>query len=205
MTEASVPRERALQSILLAAVVQGWSLYGLSWSVDHQAALAQSSGLLIALYAFATVTPLSFQFLVEHTRQRITWYLTIAVGLCFAGLGWHFGHNVANQPGTAFFRHDDVHEHIITAIVLWLLVMPLLQTRLITGRWLPDYKIGFAQLWRNLLTAAEAALFTALFWGLLYLCDALFRMLGVSFFGQLYREDIFAIPSRGSPSVSRCS
>src|ERR1044071_6453361 len=41
---------------------------------------------------------------------------------------------------------------------------------------------------------AEAALFTAIFWGLLELCDALFQMLGVTFFRELYRKEVFSIP-----------
>src|SRR5689334_4575740 len=114
MSEAgadALARRRTFQLILIAAVIQGWGLYGLSWSADHNGWLAKNSGLLIALYAFFTVAPLTFQFLIEHGPRRLAAYLALGVGLCFAGLGWHFGHDVSNQPGVGFFAHESLFGH----------------------------------------------------------------------------------------------
>jgi hypothetical protein len=148
----------------------------------------------MALYALVTVLPLTVQFLADHLSRRLCWILAASMGVAFAAFGLHFGHNVSNEPFKGFFEHSHSAEQIVAAIVLWLLVLPFLQSRLITERWWPQYSVFFAQAWRNLLTLAEAALFTGLFWALLFLCDALFRMLGVRFFGELYKEEIFSIP-----------
>ena len=187
-------RRSSLPLILIAAVVQGWGLYGLSWTVDHRTWPAYSSGLLMALYALVTVLPLTLQFLADHRSQRLMWLLSAAVGLCYAGFGWHFGHNVSTEPYTGFFGHRDSTEQVMAGLVLWLMVLPFLQTRLITGKWWPQYTVFFAQAWRNKLTLAEAALFTGIFWGLLFLCNALFRMLGMHFISELYEKEVFAIP-----------
>ncbi|MEJ1966572.1 MAG: hypothetical protein WDO56_35555 [Gammaproteobacteria bacterium] len=187
-------RRSPLPLILIAAVIQSWGLYGLGWASDHHIWLASRSGLFMALYALVTVLPLTLQFLADQRSQRLTWALAAAVGFCFAGFGWHFGHNVSNEPALGFIAHRASSEQILVGLVLWLLTLPFIQARLVTGRWWPEYPVFFAHAWRNLLTLAEAALFTGILWGLLYLCDALFEMLGISFFRELYREEIFYIP-----------
>jgi hypothetical protein len=76
----------------------------------------------------------------------------------------------------------------------WLMALPFAQNRLATGRWSIQYPALFANAWRNKLTLAEAALFTALFWLLLFLWQMLFHMLGIDYFRELFREPIFVYP-----------
>src|SRR5262249_29205861 len=76
----------------------------------------------------------------------------------------------------------------------WLLVLPFVQARLIEGHWRCRYELLFSTAWNNKLTLAEAAAFTGLFWLLLGLCAQLFRMLGVHFFAELFREPLFVYP-----------
>jgi hypothetical protein len=52
----------------------------------------------------------------------------------------------------------------------------------------------FANAWRNKLVLAEAVLFTALFWLLLFLWQMLFHMLGIDYFRELFEEPIFIYP-----------
>src|SRR5689334_8527236 len=121
MDESPAPRRSSLHIVLIAAIVQGWAFYGLSWSVDHNAWPSGNSGLLMALYALVTVAPLTLQILVEHSAQRLTWILAAATGLVFAVFGWHFGYNISNQPGKGFFDHDSAWPQLIAGLVLWFL------------------------------------------------------------------------------------
>ncbi len=52
----------------------------------------------------------------------------------------------------------------------------------------------FTDAWRNKLVLAEAALFTGLFWLLLFLWQTLFHMLGIDYFRELFAEPIFVYP-----------
>jgi hypothetical protein len=61
------------------------------------------------------------------------------------------------------------------------------QSRLTTGHWKIQYHALFANAWRNKLMLAEAALFTGLFWLLLFLRPMLFHTLGIDYFRELVR------------------
>jgi hypothetical protein len=187
-------RRRVLHIILLCAVVQGWGLYGLSAAAEQDAWPSTTPGLMMALYALITVMPLTIQFLAEHYLRRLTWVLAGAIGLVFAGFGWHFGQMVANEPGKGFFEAKDSAEHVIVGLILWLLAMPFVQSRLVTNNWWPNYPTYFSHAWRNLLTVAEAALFTGLLWMLLFLWSTLFHAIGIDFFRELFKADVFVIP-----------
>jgi hypothetical protein len=78
--------------------------------------------------------------------------------------------------------------------VLWLLVLPFAQSRLTTGHWASDYRALFTHAWHNKLMLAEAALFTGLFWLLLFLWQMLFHLLKIDFFRELFEEPIFIYP-----------
>jgi hypothetical protein len=52
----------------------------------------------------------------------------------------------------------------------------------------------FTYAWRNKLVLGEAALFTGLFWLLLFLWQMLFHMLGINYFRELFEEPIFVYP-----------
>jgi hypothetical protein len=185
---------KTLHVILIAAVLQGWGLYGLGWAADHRVWPSTSPGLSAALYALVTVLPLTLQFLAEHASRRLAWLMAAGTGLVFAGFGWHFGHSVSAEPSKVFFNMNAAFEHTLAGLVLWLMLLPFLQTRLVTGKWWPQYPAFFAQAWRNKLTLAEAALFTILLWALFWLWGTLFGALGIALFKELFAKDLFAVP-----------
>src|SRR5262245_55280425 len=69
--ERSPEDERTLPIILIAAVVQGWSLYGLHMSIEGKGWLASHPEWLLPLYALATLVPLTVQMLAGSVRQPI--------------------------------------------------------------------------------------------------------------------------------------
>src|SRR6202790_5897012 len=64
-TRSSAARA-ALPVILMAAVVQGWVLYGLHHAVKEHHWQATDQAWLIALYALAVFIPVTLQLLAEH-------------------------------------------------------------------------------------------------------------------------------------------
>jgi Domain of unknown function (DUF4153) len=183
-----------LPVILIAAVVQGWALYGLHHAIVQHAWPATEPSWLLALYAIAVFLPVSVELLAEHARGSALWRLLAVLALAWFGFGWHHGAAVTDNPGDRFAGYDECFPLAFELTVLWLLVLPFLQMRLGSGSWRVDYRALFTDAWRNKITLAEAALFTGLLWLILFLWQSLFHMLGIGFFRELFSEPSFIYP-----------
>jgi hypothetical protein len=186
--------QRGLPIILTSAVLQGWSLYGLHHAIQFDHWPANSPPALLALYALAIFVPLTIQFLAQYAHERSTWILTAAVGIAFFYFGWHTGAAVMDADSERFVSSGRWFPLAFVLAVLWLMLLPFLQARVIEGHWRTRYELLFSSAWNNKLVLAEAALFTVLFWLLLVLWAQLFEMLGIGFFEELFEEPIFIYP-----------
>jgi hypothetical protein len=189
----SSPEKTALPLILLAAVIQGWALYGLHHAVkfDHWPATDQAA--LIPLYALAIFIPVTVELLAAYARFAVLWRFVGFLSAAFYYFGWHFGAHISGgMPG--FTGVAGYFPEALLYGIIWLLALPFVQTRLTTGRWAGDYRALFTHAWHNKLMLAEAALFTALFWLLLFLWQMLFHLLKIDYFRELFEEPIFIYP-----------
>ncbi|HME39468.1 MAG TPA: hypothetical protein VKG63_10960 [Steroidobacteraceae bacterium] len=190
----STPEKAGLPLILFAAVVQGWSLYGLHLAIKNHHWPATDQPWLIALYALAVFVPLTLQLLARHARNPALWGLGALLAAAYFYFGWHYGGSVSSG-GAEPLRGADQHVSLAFLLtVLWLLALPFAQGRLAAGRWTVEYGSLFADAWRNKLMLAEAALFTGIFWLLLFLWQMLFHMLGIDYFRELFEEPVFIYP-----------
>lgn len=183
-----------LPVILIAAVLQGWGLYGLHHAIAAGHWPATSNGWVFACYGAVLFAPLTLELLAAYTRQRHFWVVPAVIGLAYAGFGAHHGTAVFMRMEDGWYGAGGIFALGIEAVVLWLLVLPFVQARYATGRWNLHYPALFAASWNNALLLAEAVLFTGLFWLLLGLCAALFRLLGIGFFRELFTMPIFVYP-----------
>jgi Domain of unknown function (DUF4153) len=188
---AETSRAKTLPVILLAAVVQGWALYALHLAVAGGHWPAGNSAWLLALYAVAISVPTTVQLTAEHVRNAVAWKLIALIAVAFFYFGWHHGTWVAVATEGRFVEPGG---SALVLLVLWLTLLPFVQARLASGQWRAQYETLFATAWRNKLILAEAALFTGLLWMLLSLWAALFKMLGIEFFRELFHSPIFAYP-----------
>ncbi|HZF30249.1 MAG TPA: hypothetical protein VE907_14110, partial [Gammaproteobacteria bacterium] len=181
-----------LPIILVAAVVQGFCLYALHYSIDHSVWPATKPGTLAALYATAAFVPLTVQMLAAFIRRPLTWAIAAAFVAFYVLIGWHYGKWIFDGPIGSF--PDPWFELALVVGILWLLVMPFLQARLMEGRWRSRYELLFSVAWNNKLVLAEAAAFTGIFWLMLGLWALLFEMLEIKFFTELFQKPIFIYP-----------
>lgn len=194
MEASATADRRELGPILGAAVIQGWALYALHLSINNQHWPATSPGWLVAFYALALLLPLSFQLLVAHRRTALTWSLLGLFAIALFYFGWHHGVVATEYDAQGKPDLEGAVPLAPQLILLWLQLLPFVQCRLASGEWRPHYQQLFAFAWRNILTLGEAAVFTALFWALLFLWQGLFNMLGIGFFRELFSEPIFIYP-----------
>jgi hypothetical protein len=184
----------ALPIILMAAVVQGWVLYGLHHAITNHHWPATHQTWLMALYALAVFIPVTVQLLAEHARRAAFWGLVAILAVAYFYFGWHHGASVSSGGAEPFRGTEQYFPLAFLLTVLWLLALPFAQTRLTKGHWTIQYSSLFADAWRNKLVLGEAALFTGLFWLLLFLWQMLFHMLGIDYFRELFEEPIFVYP-----------
>lgn len=194
----SVPQLRARRSslplILIAAVVQGLSLYALHRAIEAHQWPATSPAWLLAFYTVAFLAPTTVQLMAEFAERSSLWVLTVLLAAAVFYFGWHYGSSVFDVEAQFFVRNGDPFPLASVLLVWWLLTLPFLQCRVATDQWRVDYERLFAFAWRNVITLAEAVLFTALFWLILLLWKSLFHMLGIDFFRTLFDEPIFVYP-----------
>lgn len=183
-----------LPVVLIAAAVQGWALYALHLSIAGSHWPATQPGWLLALYAVATFVPLTVQLLADYARRGWMWLIVLSMAMLFAYFGWHHGARVVSWDTDNFVSSGRWFPLVFVLGVLWLHMLPFIQCRLAGGGWRAPYAALFDAAWRNTLMIAEAVLFTTLFWLLLFLWQALFAMLGIRFFSELFREPIFIYP-----------
>jgi hypothetical protein len=194
MTTTKQGETNVLPVILIAAVAQGWALYGLHQAIKHLHWPATNTAWLVALYAVAIFVPLTVQFLAVHVRTRAHAILVAIIAIAFFYFGWHHGGAVLDLKVEELASQGEFFPIGFILGVLWLLLLPFVQARLSAGSWSVEYRTWFALAWRNKLTLAEAGLFTGLFWLLLLLWQELFHMLGIDFFKELFQEPLFIYP-----------
>jgi len=184
----------AFPIILIAAVVQGWALYGLYFAIEHKHWPATDAPWLTALYSIAVLIPATVQLLADHMRKPIALGMVAAMAVVLFYMGWHGGASLTAIMVEQRNDFEDLVPFAFELVVLWLLVLPFLQARLVGGSWRLQYATLFATAWRNKLALAEAAAFTGALWLLLLLWQLLFNMLGIAFFRTLFREPLFIYP-----------
>jgi hypothetical protein len=182
-----------LPLIVILAVVQGWALYALHHSIQSHHWPATDPAWLIALYCIALFVPVTLQLLLEHFRRKALWLGVAILGGAFFYFGWHHGSAIVDPRSDRFVLSGKFFPLAFVLVVWWLHVLPFAQNRLTAPRW-SDYGLLFQHAWRNVISLAEAGLFTGLFWLILELWQALFHMLGIDFFRELFRDSMFVYP-----------
>lgn len=193
-TTLSPAAKTMLPPILIAALIQGSSLYGLQRAIETHAWPATHMGWLLGLYGVALFSPVSFELLVDHRRRRAFWVLLALLTLVIFYFGWHHGSAVVDPHGNRFGASREFFALPFGVAVWWLHVLPFLQNRLSADHWTMDYRLLFTHAWRNIITVSEGILFASLFWLILWLWMSLFHMIGIDFFRHLFTRAIFAYP-----------
>ncbi|HTT04500.1 MAG TPA: hypothetical protein VMF64_04370 [Steroidobacteraceae bacterium] len=191
-TTQSTTTKAALPPILIAAVIQGVSLYALQHAIEVHAWPSNQLGWLLAFYGVALFCPVTFELLVEHRGRRAFWVLLALLGAVMFYFGWHHGNEVVDPHHNSLAASGAFFVLPFVVTVWWLQVLPFLQNRLSAGRWTMDYRLLFTHAWRNIITLAEAGLFAGLFWLILGLWMSLFHMIGIDLFRHLFTKPAFA-------------
>lgn len=184
----------ARSAIVLLALLQGLMLYAAQELSD--AWPFRDIGWRYCWYAWVLAVPSAVALSLVELGQRRLWLQAVlgsAVVLALAAwIGWNLNGETALESGTLQFPLT------LGMAVAVFVALPWWQFQLQHGHWRASYPELFEHAWQNGLTLALAALFTGLTWLLLWLWAALFQLLDVNVFRDLFRQDAFIALATGS-------
>jgi hypothetical protein len=182
--------ERRPRALLVLAAAQGLALFLLHQAAETGVWPATQLAVLVSLYLLVVLLPLTAQLLARFLSEPRLWLTLSAMGVMLVLFGWHFAVNVVpEQSLRAVAEHAFPSAFVL--LVLWLVVIAFLRAQLESHTNAPSYRALFAAAWRNKLTLLEAAIFTGVFWLLLWLWGALFRTLDIDLFAEVFSSSLF--------------
>ncbi|NNL67009.1 MAG: DUF4153 domain-containing protein [Myxococcales bacterium] len=183
---ANPTSERA--TLALVGAAQGLALWLLveQWPEAHAARAAAA-----ALLTFLAVSTLVFHFAWTGRERGRLIALAVGVGAVYAAVAGWVGWQVPVDP--ALHRGDEqrVFTWSLALLVTLYVLGPFLQIFQRTGRLHFPYQDLFLHGWNNFFIALVGQLFVSALWLVLLLWGALFDLVGIDFFEDLFSEEPF--------------
>lgn len=185
----------AKQLVVLVALLQGLLLYLADVGYDHGWwPFAALSG-RICWYALVLAVPSVLLLSIRRLADRRLWQHMVGVLVVVSLLSWWVAFSAGGVPD---LNSSSVLIPFGTTLSLgWLVLLPFLQVRQQHERWVTPYPDLFEHAWQNALALTLASLFVGLSWGVLWLWAALFKMIGVNIFSDLFRLTSFEYLATG--------
>lgn len=181
-------------AIVLIALLQGLLLY-LAHQLDGRWPF-QEIGSHFRWYAWVLSVPTAIALTVVDLRDRRLWLHAATGSLVVLALASWIGWNLQGPSG---LRPDTLGAPFSLAMAIaTFILLPWWQLRLRDGHWRATYDGLFERAWQNGLTLAMAALFTGLTWLLLWLWAALFALVKIDAFSELFRQPAFIALATGT-------
>jgi hypothetical protein len=164
-------------------------LWWLTGSLEYGTWPATQSGWYATLLLVAVFLPPTIYLLSSWRERPGTWAMTALALALLAGAGAHHGSHVELVDLSTDYRSYFPFALFLATFVWLLHAVPFAQVSLAERRRPTTYSLLFLYAWRNVLQLALAALFTGVFWLLLWLWIQLFDMLRIHFPKVLFSDD----------------
>ncbi|WP_428819597.1 DUF4153 domain-containing protein [Microbulbifer sp. MCCC 1A16149] len=176
--------------ILIAALLQGLVLYALKSSAAVE---AWSPVWQFLCYTITLAIPPLVIISIAPRLAHSYWWIIGGYALLLALLGLYQGYQCTPADQ---IRCDWPVEFSITMVIATFILAFMLRASATGVQHLktPEYSGLFHYSWDNALTAALTLVFAGIFWLILQLWQALFKLVGVDFFHYLFREEWFIFP-----------
>lgn len=183
-------------SLIIMAVVQGYLLYFLHLSIDNEVWPATDYRWLVAFYTLIIALPLFFYLGVTRITDRRNLYIGLPLALVLFWLGWHLGWEFSAPAQMSTIAEHRINDELLGPFILSLGIAIFILAFLFRS-WVAEemeYNHLLTVSWQNALTLGLLLLFMGVFQLLLVLWGALFDMLGIDFFKDMFFEPAFIYP-----------
>ncbi|MGA9422168.1 MAG: DUF4153 domain-containing protein [Rhodanobacteraceae bacterium] len=190
----ALPREtRAF--IVLIALLQGLLLWLAKTGQDHHWWPLSELGGRICWYTLVLGVPGMMALTVVRLRDRRYWQHAVLVAAILSLLAAWAVWSATGAPGLQ--SAAVLGPYGFTSVLALFVALPWLQCRLQHGRWCAPYADLFEYAWQNALTLLLMIAFVGICWGVLTLWQALFALVGIEFFKDLFRQPAFVYLATG--------
>ncbi len=182
-------------AVVLVSLVASLLLLAMQERLLGEGAVLRSAG-----YTLSLGVPALLCLLLRSARDRYAWICGAVLALLLWPLAFHTGDSCLDLPATSPDWTRDCSD-IFTPYALALgvalfVLLPFLQCFREQGRRLP-YDTLYHRAWDNAQAMAAAGVFTGAGWLILWLWAALFKLIGIRFFHELFGEERFYYPVTG--------
>jgi hypothetical protein len=150
-----------------------------------------------AVIAFTVVTGLVLQFAWSGSAPGRLTILSVALGVLFGAVAWWVW---AQAPdATARYEGDGFRQGTLfpAAFLAVYILTPFVQIVMATDRVRFPYPTLFHHSWNNVFIGGLAQLFTGLYWMLISLWGALFNLVGIHWFNEVFHTHPFVFLTIG--------
>jgi hypothetical protein len=205
MTSRSGPPPFVIAARLVIGLVQGVAFYLLSTVAESESWPASKPLIFAPLVIVVCFVPILISVSLGNLRRRrlILWISAGTVVLC--GLAIHdisrgyfesgpaaIGALFGLRRGLLTWPSDTL---MLFAAIGLFIAQVLVTARQASGRLLGSYAQHFDAAWKYAVEAGLSAVFLGIFWLLLWLGAALFRLIGIEFFGTIIQQRWFSLPA----------
>lgn len=176
---------------IATGLVQGLALWALSEAADNKVWPATSGPVFGVLAAVVLFTPFVVLAGLAEMRRRNVVFWALAVAVVVGFLGWH---DVTRRAAFDLVEWLTPQMMVFTAAGLFI-AHHLLEAGDLDDRLIARYPTYFDLAWKHGVQMAMAVGFVGVFWIVLMLGGALFKLIGVAFVEELIRKTWFAIPA----------
>lgn len=176
---------------IATGLAQGLALWGLTEASDNKVWPATNGPLFGVLAAIVLFTPFVVLAGIAEMRRRnvAIWAVAVAVVMALLGL-----HDVTRRAAFDIVEWLTPEMMVFTAAGLFI-GHHLLEAGDLDDRLIARYPTYFDLAWKHGVQMAMAVGFVGVFWLVLMLGGALFKLIGIDFVEELIRETWFAIPA----------
>lgn len=182
--------------VVLVALLQGLLLYLAQTGRERGWWPFSELGGLVCWYTLVLSVPTMMSLSVRRLDDARFWQHVALVGTVFVLLAWWAAWSATGAPGLD--SGNVLGPFGVTTALALFVALPYLQCRLECGRWTAPYPALFEHAWQNALTLALTLLFVGICWGVLQLWAALFALIRIDFFKELFRKEPFVYLATGA-------
>lgn len=181
-------------ALVIIAEVQALLLYIAHRAGELDVALFDDLTFLTVWYSVVAVPPVIVSLQLRNVRDRFAWTSGALVAGVIALLAWHTGSDCGTDE--AIHCSPVIMPYVFSMAIGHFILLPFIQGFREHGTHIP-YSSLFHDSWDNALTLAATGFFVGAAWLILALWGALFNLVGIGFFADLFAFSGFIYPVTG--------
>ncbi len=180
---------------ILMGFMQGLLLLLLHEGMVHEWGVVIAPEFAFPAYTMVLLLPIMTMLCIQFSDRAALLRLLVAGSIVFLILGVCSGSMAFSPVDKNSF--NGIFVFALAMLALFYIGLPFIQSWMRAGSWHFSYKDLYEFGWLNTQTLIMGGLFTGLVWAILGLCGALFKLISISLFADMFSDVYFIYPTTG--------